>query len=160
MPQGKISPGLSCPLTVKFTPIVNEDIEDSFYILAETGKIAFPITCTSKKSIVSCDSPVVDFGDVIFGEKGHSHLILRNTGLLPTEYTFKALDQGQDEDAFKENSSLKVSPEGDIEGNIEIRVPFEVAPMTVGRLQQKLQLSFRDFKHSPPIIVTVIWNCT
>lgn len=53
-PQGKISPGLSCPLTFKFTPISNEDIFDEFCILAETGKISYPIECTSKKTIVTC----------------------------------------------------------------------------------------------------------
>jgi hypothetical protein len=60
-PKGKISPGITCDIRFKFFPQLNEDIESEFTILAETGKIAFPIVCTSRKTIVRCDQPTVDF---------------------------------------------------------------------------------------------------
>jgi len=40
---------------------MNEDIEDFFPILTETGPINIPLKCYCKKAIVVCDQPVVDF---------------------------------------------------------------------------------------------------
>jgi hypothetical protein len=91
-PAGKISPGLSCSITFRFTPIVNEDIHDFFSVLAETGHIDYPIECTSKKTIVGCQQPDINFGQVIYGEKGTTHIVIRNEGSLPSEFEFKGSD--------------------------------------------------------------------
>ena len=66
-PKGKISPGITCDIKFKFLPQVNEDINSHFSILAETGQIDFPLICTSKKAIVKCNDPTVNFGKVIEG---------------------------------------------------------------------------------------------
>eukprot|EP00825_Cyclidium_porcatum_P008655 TRINITY_DN14321_c0_g1_i1.p1 TRINITY_DN14321_c0_g1~~TRINITY_DN14321_c0_g1_i1.p1 ORF type:complete len:206 (-),score=52.15 TRINITY_DN14321_c0_g1_i1:81-698(-) len=75
-PQGRISSGMSSALTIIFHPQVNEDIDEFFSILAETGQIDIPLICRYQKAVVRCESTVVDFGDVINGESGTKSLNL------------------------------------------------------------------------------------
>lgn len=77
-PPGKISAGMSCPITIRFTSQKNEDIEDCLPLLAETGKtnriyfrfnvyvgpVMIPILCTCKKAIARISNPIIDFGNV------------------------------------------------------------------------------------------------
>lgn len=65
-PPGRISAGMACPITIRFTAQVNEDIDDFFPILTETGPINIPLKCESKKAIVKCENPIVDFEQVYF----------------------------------------------------------------------------------------------
>ena len=67
-PSGRMSAGLSTTITITFTPQLNEDINSFFPILAETGIIQIPLVCTCKKALLEVDEPLVDFGEVIFGE--------------------------------------------------------------------------------------------
>lgn len=65
-------------------PQLNEDIFSEFTIKAETGFISYPIVCTSRKTIVRCANPVVDFGRIIFGEAKKARLSIKNEGSLPS----------------------------------------------------------------------------
>ena len=85
MPKGKISPGITNDIKFKFFPKINEDIFSEFTIQAETGNISFPILCTSRKTILCCEDPLVDFGRIIFGESKKARLVIRNEGSLPSE---------------------------------------------------------------------------
>ena len=67
-PSGRMSAGLSTKITVTFTPQLNEDINSFFPILSETGRIDIPLVCTCKKALVAVEEPLIDFGNVIFGE--------------------------------------------------------------------------------------------
>ena len=60
-----MSPGVTNQIKFKFLPQLNEDINSQFSILAETGQINIPIICTSKKAIVRCYQPLVNFNKVI-----------------------------------------------------------------------------------------------
>lgn len=84
-PKGRISPGITCDIKFKFLPQLNEDINSEFSILAETGQINFPIICTSKKAIIRCSQPVLNFGKVIEGEVGNTKLKIQNEGALKTQ---------------------------------------------------------------------------
>ncbi len=84
VPKGKIAPGITCDIRFKFLPQLNEDITSEFTIQAETGSISYPIICTSRKTIVRCDDPTVDFTRIIFGEAKKVRLLIRNDGSLPS----------------------------------------------------------------------------
>ena len=56
-----MSAGMSTPITIRFHPQVNEDIDDIFPISAQTGYIGIPLICTCKKAIVKCENTVIDF---------------------------------------------------------------------------------------------------
>ncbi len=62
--MGRMSAGMVCPITIRFTPQLNEDINDVFPILTETGPINIPLVCTSKKAIVGIEQTTIDFGKV------------------------------------------------------------------------------------------------
>jgi len=79
---------MSCPITIRFTPQKNEDISDCLPLLAKTGPIMIPLICTCKKAIIRIDSPVVEFGQVIFGEEC---LRREYREKLPKEYFAKKL---------------------------------------------------------------------
>jgi len=88
-PTGRMSAGLSTTITITFTPQLNEDINSVFPILSETGRIDIPLVCTCKKALVSLEAPVIDFGDVIFGEQNTQFLKIKNSGALPTKIYLK-----------------------------------------------------------------------
>ena len=88
-PSGRMSAGLSTTITITFTPQLNEDINDFFPILAETGLIQIPLICTCKKALLEVDEPLVDFGDVIFGESSTQYVKVDNKGALPTRIYVK-----------------------------------------------------------------------
>ena len=63
-----------------------------FPILSETGRIDIPLICTCKKALIEVENPLIDFGDVIFGEQNTQYLKLKNTGALPTKIYVKSPD--------------------------------------------------------------------
>ena len=89
-PPGRMSAGLSTTVQITFTPKIWKDISDNdiqtfLPLLAETGNINIPIVCTCKKALLDVESPIVDFGKVIFGEKNTVKLVLKNSGALPAQ---------------------------------------------------------------------------
>ena len=63
-PAGRISAGMSCPIKVRFTPQLNDDINEKLHLHSETGPIEIALICTSKKAIARCELTVIDFGKV------------------------------------------------------------------------------------------------
>lgn len=87
-----MSAGLSTTITITFTPQLNQDINSFFPILSETGRIDIPLVCTCKKALIAVDDPVIDFGNVIFGEQATKYLKLKNAGALATKIFVKTND--------------------------------------------------------------------
>lgn len=99
---------MSCPITIRFTPQKNEDISDCLPLLAKTGPIMIPLICTCKKSIVRIDSPIVDFGQVIYGEQCTRKIRLENQGALETDIIMKT-NRGADLQKEGDTSSYVTS---------------------------------------------------
>lgn len=90
-----MSAGLSTTIQIAFTPKIARDysdIDSSLPLLSETGPINIPLLCTCKKALLEVDNPVVDFGDVIYGEKSVQKVKLTNVGALPTQIYIRTLD--------------------------------------------------------------------
>jgi hypothetical protein len=47
------------------------------------------LICTCKKALLEVDEPLVDFGDVIFGESSTQYVKVDNKGALPTRIYVK-----------------------------------------------------------------------
>jgi len=98
IPPGRMSAGVTRYITLWFHPKVNQDINSTFPILAKTGRIDFPLRCTTKKTILTITpqdadaNPVIDFGQVLSGESGHRSLRVRNSGALPASYQLVAVE--------------------------------------------------------------------
>ncbi|CAJ1409095.1 unnamed protein product [Effrenium voratum] len=98
-----MSAGVTRYITLWFIPKVSQDIVSTFPILAKTGRIDFPLRCTTKKTILTITpqddadaQPVVDFGSVLFGEsssreraKTSGELTIKNTGALSAKFTLR-----------------------------------------------------------------------
>jgi hypothetical protein len=98
-------PGLTCPVTIKFTPKTRDDIQDHITVLAQTGPVDIPVNCYSKKAVPVVNTPVIELGKVTMGEIATSNLVLENKGALPVAVTLSAVDFG-DEDAPSANGVL------------------------------------------------------
>lgn len=122
VPKGKIAPGITCDIRFKFLPQLNEDITSEFTIQAETGSISYPIVCTSRKTIVRCDDPTVDFARIIFGESKKVRLLIRNEGSLPSHFSFlnpngSEIGTGNSAEEMKVIDNLTFDRRGEIGGN-------------------------------------------
>jgi hypothetical protein len=88
-PSGRLPAGISTTMTLKFTPMTEDDYFSNLKLLSETGMVLIPIECISKKCIIEIDNPVIDFGDVILGEEVHKTLNLENKGALSSRFIFQ-----------------------------------------------------------------------
>ena len=102
---------MSCPITIRFTPQKNEDISDCLPLLAKTGPIMRPLICTCKKAIVRIDNPLIDFGNVIYGEVCTRKTRLENQGALETDIIMKTI-KGADLQKEADTSSYATSIRG------------------------------------------------
>lgn len=180
---------MSCPLTIRFTPQKNEDINDCLPLLAKTGPIMIPLICTCRKAIVRIENAVIDFGQVIFGEDCTRKLRLENQGALETDITMKTA-KGADLQKEGDTSSYATSIQGrrpetepsqtipeqgsglpsmlsqlkfprvsKIQGYSTLEIPFTFAPSEKGEFSLSLLAYFENFMHSPPIHITLKGEC-
>jgi hypothetical protein len=112
---------------------------------------------------VTCQQTAIDFGQVIYGEKGSTQIVIKNEGSLPTEFEFKGSEgqpllgkNAQVNDQTKQLlDQLSMELAGSIGGNCELKIPLTITPKEVGDYILNLQLHFKNFKYSPPIIITI-----
>lgn len=88
-PTGRMSAGLSTTIQITFMPQLNQDINSVLPLLAETGPINIPLICTCKKALLEVEEPIIDFGDVIFGEQATRNLKITNSGALSANIYIK-----------------------------------------------------------------------
>ena len=82
-PPGRMSAGLTLPMSITFIPRQNVDIRSSLQLLAQTGPVSIPLLCTTKKALPIVRQPVLDLGDVTLGEQNSGHFVIENEGALP-----------------------------------------------------------------------------
>ena len=88
---GRIPAGISTPMTLKFTPMVERDYFSNLKLLSETGTVLIPIVCSTKKCVIDVSNETIDFGEVIIGQEITKNLNIENKGALSCN--FKFLDQ-------------------------------------------------------------------
>jgi hypothetical protein len=85
---GAMSAGMSCTLTVKFDPRLNQDIDTTIPCLGETGPFAIPLKARIKRRIISLvPNSGVYFGMVTVAESRTATLTLVNDGALRADFT-------------------------------------------------------------------------
>mmetsp|Transcript_22689 Transcript_22689/g.41078 ORF Transcript_22689/g.41078 Transcript_22689/m.41078 type:complete len:1656 (+) Transcript_22689:42-5009(+) len=150
VPPGRMSAGVTRYITLWFIPKVSQDIVSTFPILAKTGRIDFPLRCTTKKTILTVTPqdadahPVIDFGPVLSGESAQNALIVKNSGALPANFSVEPYEEGEGEErqflemiswrpeksSFKEHGSTKIS--------------FSFTPTVLGSFSTTLRLSIAN----------------
>lgn len=86
---GRMSAGMTCSLSITFSPKLNDDIEIKIPMLAKTGKFFIPLRCTTKKAAPVVDQNIVAFPRVVRGETTKLSVVLKNEGALQLPYTIR-----------------------------------------------------------------------
>jgi len=89
---GRMSAGVTCTLTVTFTPKINEDIISNIRFYTETGPIAVPLVCLKKRCAPRVLSPEILFDDMVIGQKEFQPLKLKNSEALGTGFRVTRID--------------------------------------------------------------------
>ncbi|KAM5320183.1 cilia- and flagella-associated protein 74 isoform 2-T2 [Glossophaga mutica] len=98
-PPGPMSAGMSCEVLVTFKPMINKDLEGSISFLAQTGRFAVPLKCSTKQCSLSLDKELIDFGSHVVGETASRVITLTNTGGLGTRFKFLPASEPCDMDS-------------------------------------------------------------
>ena len=184
-PPGRMSAGLTCPLTVTFTPKVNKDIISIFPILSETGEIHIPLKCLTKKSVISYDTKIINFNQVILGEHSKKTLTISNGGALGSDFTLMDKDgniipnrsdrtgldesvsvagnsENQDSPGLLPDDSFLAMLEFPRTGNIgsytNSTLNFKFSPMQIGSFSETIQIVYRNPEISP-LLLELVGEC-
>ncbi|KAL3660425.1 hypothetical protein V7S43_014578 [Phytophthora oleae] len=88
---GRMSAGMSCSLKISFTGREESDLDTFLSVAAPTGIFQIPVRCSCKKSVPILSKNVVQFPEIIAGERSTVALTLANEGALPLEYRVRRL---------------------------------------------------------------------
>ena len=168
---GRMSAGMTCSLTITFTPKINRDVVTEIPFLAKTGPFTVPIRCLTKKAIPKVKCTDIDLGNVVMGESNSVALEIVNEGALNVNYELIELESNYDTSTSLEPAVDDCAIQGDAEGNDsnlntsdtankrpELEyvskgtfsnfetsfVPFTFTPSTVGNLKRTLLLKYND----------------
>lgn len=170
-PPGKMSAGLTCPITITFTPHIDKDINTILPILSETGRIEVPIICQCKKAIIIFEKNEIDLGDVILGESCKRTMVIKNDGALSSN--FKLLDRNGDTlptlseqalnmtyDSLSQSevmatsrtyetlasdsfyAMLKFQRNGNVQGYSSTTLTFQYNPTKIGEFDEEMLVTF------------------
>lgn len=151
VPPGRMSAGVTRYITLWFIPKMSQDIVSTFPILAKTGRIDFPLRCTTKKTILTVTpqdaaaNPIIDFGQVLAGESAQRVLKVKNSGALGAVFTLEPLHEG---DLDAENNFLSMiswRPEkSDFKEHGTTKISFNFTPTVLGNFSTELRLSINN----------------
>ncbi len=99
VPPGRMSAGVTAPLTITFAPKVNQDIESEVTFNTATGPMTVPLRATTRKAKIALVAPTIDFGAVVMGETRRLPLTFVNGGALDCPLTITTLHATMPEDA-------------------------------------------------------------
>ncbi|QDZ24981.1 hypothetical protein HOP50_15g75240 [Chloropicon primus] len=89
---GLMSAGMMCNMVVTFQPKVLQDLTGFITILAETGPVAIPFECTTKKAETSVSCESITLTPVMIGEQSTSQMEITNLGAIPVTWDLTVLD--------------------------------------------------------------------
>ncbi|KAG1691024.1 hypothetical protein DVH05_027307 [Phytophthora capsici] len=88
---GRMSAGMSCSLRISFTGTKENDLDTFLSVATPTGVFQIPVRCSYKKSVPKLSQNLVQFPEIIAGERTTIALALSNEGALPLEYRVRRL---------------------------------------------------------------------
>ena len=96
-PSGMISPGVSVPLKLQFTPKFNSHFKCALHFEAKTGPFEIYIECFPKTINIQFEPfECFDLGSVTLGEETEGTLLIRNTGALKSTWSISLEQNGSD----------------------------------------------------------------
>ena len=96
-PSGLVSPGVSVPLKLQFTPKFNSAFSCSLHFEAKTGPFEVRVECLPKIINIQFEPfECFDLGTVTYGEEVEGSLLIRNTGALKATWSVNLEKNGDD----------------------------------------------------------------
>jgi len=148
VPPGRVSAGVTRYITIWFSPRLSSDIETTFPILAKTGRIDFPLRCTTKKTVLTITpqdqqaTPEIDFGQVLLHESSSRTLYVKNSGALSARYTVHSNEETDDAGFL---SCVDWEPSsGDFSAHATTEKTFTFKPKATGSFSATLRLSISN----------------
>lgn len=144
VPPGRMSAGVTRYITLWFVPKVSQDIVSTFPILAKTGRIDFPLRCTTKKTILTITpqdpeaNPVIDFGAVLVGESADRELVIKNTGALSADFNVLRSESGEQDEQLTD--MMTWLEKGICKSLGSTKIGFKFVPTTLGEFTTDLRL--------------------
>lgn len=83
---GRMSAGVSCVIDITFTPKVNEDIFSYIPLSTATGPIRIPLRCLIQRCAPKVQAELIDFGQIVIGEKQYKSIKIVNTQAIGTSF--------------------------------------------------------------------------
>ena len=162
-PPGRMSAGVTAPLTLTFTPKVNEDIDSEITLLTSTGPMTIPLKARTKKCKIAIPDkdPPTDFGAVVMGEERTLPLAIHNGGALacPLKITVLHATQPEADDDDPDTTDdddppvFTHSAPSEVPGYSTVVVQIRYAPMRAGDAACLYQISFDNFAPSEEVSV-------
>eukprot|EP01012_Entosiphon_sulcatum_P037744 TRINITY_DN4860_c0_g1_i1.p1 TRINITY_DN4860_c0_g1~~TRINITY_DN4860_c0_g1_i1.p1 ORF type:complete len:1211 (+),score=201.12 TRINITY_DN4860_c0_g1_i1:54-3686(+) len=166
--MGAMSAGMSCTITVNFTPKINADIATEIPVLAKTGPLGIPLVCTTKKVAIELSprNRRITFGQVALAESSTMIFTVANRGALDTTFdivgdavallTESDPDQGQD---AQQRGLLTIKPalleDIHLPARGEVKIALTFHPAAVCTLDSFLCLRFAD-RQTPDVTVFLV----
>lgn len=154
-PQSMMSAGMSCLLTVIFTPKENVDIDTEIVVHAQTGYINIPVVCRRKKVVISASAAKLDFGSVVVADESTRSVTIKNSGALGVKMTIggdllQYLPQMHVDSDGNERPFVTIDPEISmtkptvvtLRPDAQVTVTVRFAPLQICEIDSNLFLSF------------------
>ena len=134
---GRMSAGVSCPLTIKFKPEINEDIRSVLRFQTQTGPVEVPLICLIKRCAPRITTLMLEFGNMIMGQVANKKVEFNNTQAIGTDFTVTSVDENnQPLEAAPVPEGGTQSPRGEEE---DAPVDHSVPAETVLELDQRVR---------------------
>lgn len=114
---GRMAAGSSCTVTITFTGREEKDLVTTLVVASPMGTLDVPMHCTCKKALPLLQPDLVEFPDIVAGERARVDVLVKNEGALPFEYYLSALTSvgctGKDKvvEVIKNESDVEVTME-------------------------------------------------
>lgn len=174
-PPGSLSAGLTCWFRVQFTPTLNIDLEGTINFLAQTGPFSVSLKCFSKKCIITLEKEFVDFGKLCIGEKLVKSCLIKNMGILSTNFKVtpcvlckkqnemtNQINKQNETQSSESSCTLKsdttnrtiicTANDGNLSSYSETCIEFEFLPIEIGIDSQDFIISFSREELEPIMI--------
>jgi len=160
---GRMSAGVSCPLTIKFKPEVNEDIRSYVNFNTQTGPVAVPLICLIRRCAPRITSPIIDFGNMIMGQITTQKVEFNNTQAIGTEFKFTYVDENNEPMSLAVAARLSTVPAGgnqsprasDDEPQVDHMLPAESAVDLEQRVRRAVTKVLRAKKLENPVPISL-----
>lgn len=156
---GRMSAGVSCSIEILFNPQLNQDIFTNLEFLTETGPVHVPLRALIKRCAPRVTTPLIDFSNVVIGQKVVMPLKITNSQALPSKISIYPVQ----EEALKASEqivgSVPEEPETTVDDIDIVTTEFALNEAELlARVRRIMTATERRKKRENPFPLSIIDN--